>query len=323
MAFDTAGAIAAGYTQDEINNYLRSKQGLTKAENIPILGSIIKPVSKVIRGAVAGQELKNNLDTVSGSSQSQQALSLAYAKRAQTETDPIKKKQLLEKSKSISRGATEQLEGYINPNLQVMPEDYAKGEGNYLKDSISAGIAVGTAASIPSAVKGTISTVKNLPKTFAKTKENLNLFKKWGEAASKAADGKPFNAKQLEKALKVSSGKLSGKDKVKFMKLVEEEALNPIVNNAKVALDVRRNLKPASFIKKAIFGESVAEKFKLAKYAGINEQLKLIPELAKYDKYIATLSKVTKVAKPIIYGKILTRIFGTSGTEIIKGATGQ
>jgi len=323
MAFNVQGALNAGYSQEEINNYLRSKQTLSKAENIPIIGGIVKPVAKIIRGGVAGQELKKNLDTVSGSSQNLQALSLTYAKRAQQESDPIKRKQLLDKSRSISQGATQQLEGYVNPNLQVMPEDYAAGKGNYAVDALKAGVAVGEAYALPSQIKSVYTGIKNLPKTIASTKENLNLFKKWGEAASKAAEGKPFNAKQLEETLKISAGKLSGKDKVKFLKLVEEEAINPIANNAKVALDVRRNLKPASFLKKVIFGESVAEKFKLAKYAGINEQLKLIPELAKYDKYIATLSKVTKVAKPIIYGKILTKIFGNSGTEVIKGATGQ
>lgn len=323
MAFDTQGALAAGYTQEEVNNYLRSKQTLTKAENLPIIGSIVKPVSKVLRGIGAGSELKRNLDTVSSSSQNQQELSRTYAKQAQKESDPVKRKMLLDKSRSISQGATQQLEGYINPNLQVMPEDYAAGKGNYLADSVKAGIAVGEAYSLPSQIKSTVQTIKNLPKTISKTKESLNLTKKWSDAAMKAAEGKPFNVSQLEETLKLSANKLSGKEKSKFLKLITEEALNPIADDAAVALDVRRNLKPASFLKKAIFGESVAEKFKLAKYGAINEQLKLIPELAKYDKYISTLKKVTGIAKPILYGKILTKIIGGSATDVVKGVAGQ
>jgi hypothetical protein len=148
--------------------------------------------------------------------------------------------------------------------------------------------------------------------------ESLNLFKKWGNAASNAAEGKPFDAKQLEKTLKISAEKLSGKDRRVFLKLLEEEAISPIANNAKVALDVRRNLKPASFLKKVLFGESVSEKFKVAKYSAINEQLKKIPELVKYDKYISTLSKIIKVGKPIIYAKVIDKIIGNKGSQMIE-----
>lgn len=173
MAFDVQGALSAGYSQEEINNYLRSKQTVSKAENLPIIGGIIKPISKVIRGATAGSELNKNLDTVSQSTMSQQNLARTYAKQAQGEKDPVRRKMLLDKSRSVSQGATQQLEGYVNPNLQVMPEDYAKGEGNYAVDSLQAGLAAGEVYSLPSQIIGAKNLVKSIPSVIKKTGEKI------------------------------------------------------------------------------------------------------------------------------------------------------
>jgi len=75
-----------------------------------------------------------------------------------------------------------------------------------------------------------------------------------------------------------------------------EEAETPFRTQAE-ALAKRRAIKPASFIKRAIFGETLGEKLKLAKYSALNEQLKKIPEIAQYDKLIATAKWLSPKAK--------------------------
>lgn len=224
MAFDVQGALSAGYSQEEINNYLRSKQTLSKAENIPVLGGIIKPISKVIRGSVAGSELNKNLDTVSSSSQAQQKLSIQYAKQAQKEADPVKRKMLLDKSKSISQGATQQLEGYVNPNLQVMPEDYAAGKGNYAIDALKAGLAAGEAYSLPSQIIGAKNLIKSVPqkiKSIPTFKQTLiNTAKKVENLKSKT---------DVNKKIWDSTVNLAGKNKTKVS---NSNIIDKLINKA-------------------------------------------------------------------------------------------
>ncbi|MFA5036131.1 MAG: hypothetical protein WC479_03050 [Candidatus Izemoplasmatales bacterium] len=146
-----------------------SENLVEKINNVPLLGGITKPITKVISGAMAGGEINKNLDTVSGSTMNQQKISLELTKLAQKETDPVKKQRLLERAKSISQGATSQLEGYVNPLMEVMPQDYQnkttptgfkENMGAYGADSLAAGLAVGEAYSLPSQVKSVVNTVK-------------------------------------------------------------------------------------------------------------------------------------------------------------------
>lgn len=184
MAFDTQGALNAGYTQEEINNYLRGQQKLTKAENIPVIGkNIISPISKVIRGSVAGATLATTGQDVAKNTQRQQKIAYDLIKMAQKETDPVRKKRFLDESKRISSGATRTLDEALNPMLQAMPEDYQNkntpqgnvateiigtmgklgiinpsvakfyGTDTYANDAIAAGNAAGEAYAIPSTIK--------------------------------------------------------------------------------------------------------------------------------------------------------------------------
>jgi hypothetical protein len=157
----------------------------------------------------------------------------------------------------------------------------------------------------------------------AKGTDKFNLGKAWSELATDAAKGKAFDSTKYIDELTLQANKFTGKDKVNFLKLVQEEAINPIVGDSEAALAVRRNIKPASFLKKIMLGESTKNKFDVSKYTALNTQLKQIPEVAKYDKYISRLSKVTKVSKNVFYGMILNQIFGGKGAAVVGGLTGQ
>lgn len=296
-----------------------------KLNEVPIIGPILGTISSAATGNVG----KTFTDEASRIAQEAQKKSRELAIAARTELDPETKKKMLAESKRISLQAGDAMDKYsaaINNGMvdfgtNKSPTGVVETLKTYGPQSIKTGVAAGEVAGLidtASLIKNIVTSPTAKQLMAQKGLQKLNLGKAWGELATKSTEDKPFDASKLITKLGEESNKLSGADKAKFLKLVEKEALNPIANDAQVALSVRRNLKPASFLKKAIFGESINEKFKLAKYAGINEQLKLIPELARYDKYISTLSKVTKVAKPVIYAEVIDRILGGKASGAVK-----
>lgn len=219
------------------------------------------------------------------------------------------------------------LAGGVTGGLYGATKDVNATAGERLTSGLTGAVAGAAIAGSVSAASQGIQALAKSP-TFkklvgSKGTDKVKLKKAWADLAKESTENKNFDSNQFLDDLKTASNKYSGKEKETFLKYIEKEATDPIANDASVALDIRRNIKPASFIKRTFLGESTKNKFDMAKYTAINNQLKKIPELVKYDKYISTLAKAEKIAKPIIYGKVITKILGNTGTSAVKTLAGD
>jgi len=313
-----------------------SENFVDKINKVPLLSSITAPVSKVISGAMAGGELNKNLGTVSESTMNQQRIAREFAQMAQREADPIRKKKLLDQSRMLSQGATSQLEGYVNPVMESMPLDYRQGEspsgaGGILKtygvDALKAGLAVGSAYSIPSQVKSTVKLVKG----------GRNLIKKGvtkvtGKNSSmvEAEKVRKFVQKINPQVKSTDPNYLKKKDAIvefskKFVKTGKESA-DDILTEASKKRDTNQKLIETIFKKTKKATDSVKLDKKVIE--GLKE-VELDPKNPAVKKALDNvdrmLSKVidesgkispTKLYK--VYGELGNKAFGSGGVREVK-----
>ena len=311
-----------------------SENLIEKINKVPILGSITTPISKVISGAVAGSELNKNLGTVSASSQNQQQIALELTRLAKNEKDPIKKQRLLDRSKQISQGAGSQLEGYVNPVMETMPQDYQNKAtpttpkqmaGAYGMDALSAGIAAGAAYSIPSEIKGGIDLLKggvNL------VKRGVSAVKNKASSVSTAEKVRQFVQKVNPQVKATDANYLQKKNAIiefakKFIKTGKESA-EQIMTSASNKRDFNlkavntilgKTDKPTDYLN---FGKKILKGLNEVEVDPKNPAVKVA--VKNVDRMLTNVvdesGKISPTKLYELYGKIGEKAFGTGVREV-------
>lgn len=315
MAFDYAGAKAAGYTDEEIQSYLSSKQETPAQQST--LGKVAELTGIPKYGkslAAAGYAGAAGVANLMGSPKALPLAEKAMKLREETGT-----------TGSVQQG--------LGPTLKTL--------GNVGEATLRTQATVKTLAGIPSFARGSKEVIKKMSdpteikKAVTKVNSKLNPFSRIAESGTKAAKGQGFDWKQFEK--KIVEGLNdpgNASDRTALLKYHNKNFKGNFGNmfpvegvrkgaDAAQALASRRGLDarwgPSSFLGKLISAlkdssDPIKSRYNKLAYQAFNDQLKKIPGVSNADAKIWLLNQIRDLG--------VTGYVAKKGSDVFSSLTG-
>lgn len=315
MAFDYAGAKAAGYTDEEIQSYLSSKQETPAQQST--LGKVAELTGIPKYGkslAAAGYAGAAGVANLMGSPKALPLAEKAMKLREETGT-----------TGSVQQG--------LGPTLKTL--------GNVGEATLRTQATVKTLAGIPSFARGSKEVIKKMSdpteikKAVTKVSDKLSITKRIAGQATKSAKDQPFDWKAMgEKITKEISSPSNAGIKTQLSKYHNNNFLGNFGKyggvkgvsspaTAETALEIRRGLQAkwgGGFLGKLISSlqetsDPIKSQYNKIVYRAINDQLHKIPGVSKADASIWLINQLKDIG--------ITGYVGKKGIDLVNSLTGN